>query len=95
MKGRRQGEMEGHRVEGGQREGTGRFSQLTDRQQPSLQTKDFLASRITVDGKAFRQSGAHTGTFTSFEAVSESLYGRLVVRLGPGEHKVELEWRKT
>ena len=55
---------------------------------------DFVGMRLTVDGKPYRQSGAHTNALSSFEASRSTLVGSLIAEFGMGEHVVRLQWRR-
>lgn len=57
--------------------------------------RNFLQTRLLINGVPYRQSSAHTSPGLSVESNSDTLTGHAAVNLGPGAHDVQLQWKKV
>ncbi|CAM9134032.1 unnamed protein product [Discosporangium mesarthrocarpum] len=67
---------------------------LTD-QQHNGGNRDVLQIRLLVNGVPLRQSSSHTSAAGSYETFVDTLGGHVVTELGPGNHTVGLQWKKS
>ncbi|CAM9116455.1 unnamed protein product, partial [Choristocarpus tenellus] len=51
--------------------------------------------RLVVNSIPFRQSASHASTAGPYEAFVSTVGGHLVTDLGPGNHTIGLEWKKS
>jgi hypothetical protein len=57
--------------------------------------KDFLQARIIVNGNPYRQSAASTSPSSPYESFVDTVGGHLITPLGPGNHSIALQWKRT